>query len=305
MAEIQQDSQINKVDGTGGADLPTIQPDDLNFPKLPSTAEKTPPRTQTPQFVWRPNPTLTETPQEQNRAEEKGKGKQPSRTSDSTPLTRQGYRSGRLADDFWTALNAPNTPPSQKKSLRVIPVLIKDKKGDHMEYLVNSKPTAPKYIAQVHIAELLAGVPWTEARVRQHVVNEVAQALYKVLVFTNPAANPLQKWKQGKWFASWEGEAEGEHICTLYVSALAQEHKIKPRKGNICSWARVPEEVKERLQLHSSEDIEEIAETCEHWHKLTRTSAPISNKPTPEVAATHHNRFSALRDEEVPTTSTQ
>ena len=174
-----------------------------------------------------------------------------------------------------------------------------------MEYLVNSKPAAPKYIAQVHIAELLAGVPWTEARVRQHIVNEVAQTLYKVLVFPNPAANPLQKWKQGKWFASWEGEAEGEHVCTLYVSALAQDHKIKPRRGNTCSWVRLPEEIKVCIQLHSFEDIEETAETCEHWHKLTHTSALISTKSTPEVAAAQHNRFSALRDEEVPTTSTQ
>ena len=72
-------------------------------------------------------------------------------------------------------MNIPHTPTSQKKTLRVIPILIKEKEGT-IDYLVNTKVTIPKPFVQVHIAELLAGVPWTETKVRQHVVNETAQA---------------------------------------------------------------------------------------------------------------------------------
>ena len=51
---------------------------------------------------------------------DKGKGKQKagSSGSDSTPLTRQGYRLGRLAEDFWTAVGIPSIPQAtQKKKL--------------------------------------------------------------------------------------------------------------------------------------------------------------------------------------------
>lgn len=115
-----------------------------------------------------------------------------------------------------------------------------------MDYLVNAKTEGNKAIIQVHIAEQLAGVPWTEARARQHVMNEVVQALYKVFVFTNPSANSLQMWKQGKWFARWEMEGEGDHICTLYVQIPAQEHKLKPRKGYVHSWFPIPLEIQHR-----------------------------------------------------------
>lgn len=180
---------------------------------------------------------------------EKGKGKQVSRTLDSAPITRQGYRSGKLAEDFWVALATPHTPTSMRKTLRVIPIITKAHKDEPLEYLVNTKTAASKAITHVHIGELLAGVPWTESRVRQHVVNEVAHALYKVLVFTNPAANPLQRWKQGRWFADWTCELDGDHTCTLYVSVTAHESKIKPRKGHTFGWHKIPQEIRERIQV--------------------------------------------------------
>jgi hypothetical protein len=109
-------------------------------------------------------------------------------------------------------------------------------KNGAAEILVNRKMHSQPAIVQVHIAKLFAGIPWIETRVKTHIVNEVAQTLYKVLVFTNPANNPLQKWKQGRWFAIWEGEPEGDYTCTLYVSVYVQENKIKPQKGQNHGW---------------------------------------------------------------------
>lgn len=79
------------------------------------------------------------------------------------------------------------------------------------------KTSPPSAITQVHIAELLAGIPWTPSRARLHVVNEISQALHKVLKFNNSTSNPFQSWQQGLWFAHWTEEVEGEHICTLFV----------------------------------------------------------------------------------------
>jgi len=291
--EPQQDTTIalktlepaEAIDST----VPSYQPDELNFPKLPTSTRMTasketiqeqnqnsPEHTSPAQFVWRSKPIIRDmdgavTPEPELRRDEgsKGKGKQVNKPPDSAPLTRQGYRSGRLAEDFWAVLNIPNTPLSQRKTLRVIPILIRDRPDETRDYLVNTKQAASRSIALVHIAEQLAGIPWIESRARQHIVSEVAQALYKVLVFTNPSANPLQKWKQGKWFANWEGDPEGVYTCTLYVTVLAQENKIKPRKGHAHSWIRLPGDISNRVQLHSSNDIEAIEEDCLSWYKLT------------------------------------
>ena len=254
-----------------------LEPTELNFPKLPSPAHKEDTGTQEQRpaspsvstaFVWRTPPKQTE--QDTTRkGKEKGKGKQINRTPESTPLTRQGYRSGRLADDFWTALRIPLTPTSPRKTIRVIPLIIKEgTKEETMEYLVNTKPNTHKAIAQVHIAELLAGVPWTENRAQQHMVSEVAQALYKIFIFTNPAQNPLQWWNKGQWFAHWEKEHEGAHVCTIYVSVIAKANKMRPRRGQTLDWHNVPAEVQTRIQNHSSETIEAIEDDGHHWYKL-------------------------------------
>ena len=108
----------------------TLQPDYLNFPKLPSSAQKIDQREEhqtqqqqtnhleAKQFVWR----KLQMPEMQEQGAiraggEKGKGKQVSRTLDSAPITRQGYRSGKLAEDFWVALATPHTPTSMRKTL--------------------------------------------------------------------------------------------------------------------------------------------------------------------------------------------
>ena len=80
--------------------IPELVPNDTNFPQLNSPKPATPtppsPTSQPPgtphTFVWRRKPDV------QPPDPDKGKGKAPS--TDSTPLTRQGYRSGHLAEDF-------------------------------------------------------------------------------------------------------------------------------------------------------------------------------------------------------------
>lgn len=168
---------------------PELQPDEENFPQLSSPgSRKTPesPREQPPAtprtFIWRMKPQ----PDSETPVKGKEKLKQPG--SDSAPLTRQGYRSGRLADDFWEVLGIPDTPQNQRKKLRVLPLLTKNQ--THKEYLVDNSKQPPTPITTVYIAEVLAGLPWTTHRARQHIVNEVAQGLHKVLIFNNQHTPP-------------------------------------------------------------------------------------------------------------------
>jgi hypothetical protein len=303
--------QVEKTD-TPESKTPSLQPDELNFPKLPS-GNHTPDRSLSQQnspitlekthFVWRTKPVFAElaTPQT-TPSEDKGKGKQQVKNLDSAPVTRQGYRSGRLADDFWTALNPPHPPVAQRKTLQVIPILIADKPELPTQCLVDLKTHKPQPFAQVHIAELLAGIPWSEHRVRQHVVNEVAQTLYKKLVFTNPSANPLQTWSHGKWFSSWEEHQEGEYCCTLYACIKMQEHKIKPRKGQNFGWSTLPEEIRNQLQMHTSEAIESTNADKNQWHTLITKQEFTSIHPAPKAAITRSNRFAVLGE---AATSTQ
>lgn len=145
----------------------TIPADEINFPKLPSPSRtgketvtppsETPEPHEQPHFVWSWKPP---TPEDHTtrKDHDKGKNVQPhAKTLDSTPITRQGYRTGRLVEDFWLALKTPNTPTSSRKTLQVIPFLIKDR--EPAEYLVNIKTQPFQPIARVLIAELLAGVP--------------------------------------------------------------------------------------------------------------------------------------------------
>ena len=171
-----------------------------------------------------------------------------------------------------------------------------------MDLLVNTKQAASRSIALVHVADKLAGTPWTETRARHHIVNEVAQALYKVLVFTNPLTNPLHKWNQGKWLANWEGETEGVYTCTLYVIVLLQETKIKPKKEHAHSWSRLPGKISNRVQLHTSNDIVAIEEDRSSWHKSTHNQELPKHHPVPEGATAHQNRYSVLCEEENTTT---
>ena len=239
-----------------------LQPNDTNFPQLtsPSAGNKTPhsPTTQQPgapqAFVWRMKPPPMAS------SVDRGKGKA---TVESTPITRQGYRSGRLSDDLWEVLAIPSTPSSPRKKLRVFPFLTKN--FNHAEFLSNNNKLTTNSITFVHIAEVLAGVPWTVQRARQHVVNETAQALLKVLIFSNQHNTPFQKWDQGLWFSQWTDTEDEEHLCTLYVNIAAPENKIRIRKGRNLGWKEVPKDIKEvltNLQSFSARTTRYKGGTC-------------------------------------------
>lgn len=102
---------------------------------------------------------------------------------------RQGYRSGRLSDDFWAALDTPATPQNCHKKLRVIPFITKN--NAQVEYLIDKGPSTQLNITKVHIAEVLVGVPWTPHQAQQQVVNEIAQALQKMLIFSSNLTSPF------------------------------------------------------------------------------------------------------------------
>lgn len=304
------------------ATLAALLPDDINFPKLqspyrkpvsppsqlspahnhntpqlrtPQAAEKTP----SPAFVWRskpPNEDIQRTPDTQP---EKRKQK-PSipKIPDSAPITRQGYRTGRLAEDFWSALGIPNTPSTTRKTLHVVPFLVKDQLPEQAEYLVDKKIIPHTTIALVQIAELLAGIPWTTRRAREHVVNETSQALHKVLIFNNNLSNPFQKWSQGRWFANWREDADGEHTCTLIASITVPEAKVKPRKGQNFKWQPIPTEIQAQIAAHTLDNIAPIELIApwidmvgKHQHNLgtqqnaTNHRTATSNKEAPTSGA--------------------
>lgn len=287
---------------------PGLHTNDQNFPKLPSSKQLEEEPTHIPDlpqslespphFVWRSKPPTLQFEEPEAGGERKGKAA--TKAADSTPITRQGYRSGRLAEDFWTMLNPPNTPNSSRKTLQVIPFLLTDHNRESAEFLVDNKHTPHQPIAHVHIAELLAGLPWTESRARQHVVNEVAQALHKVLIFTNKVPNPFQKWKHGYWFAGWEGDSEGDHICTLYAIVQVQETKLKPRKGQNFGWRRVPTKIWERIHSHNVDMIEDGEPERAQWQQMLGTPRRNLHKPNIPTASSP-NRFSVLSEEDLLT----
>lgn len=118
---------------------------------------QTPPESETTSaFVWIIKPPTT--------ASAKGKEKEKTqpKNPDSTPLTRQGYRTGRLAEDFWTVVGMSHTPNTLKKKLRVILVIIKSLDPQYTtgnEYLVDKSTQPSSPIALVHVGESLARIP--------------------------------------------------------------------------------------------------------------------------------------------------
>jgi hypothetical protein len=301
-----------------GRDLPTFLPDDFHFPRLQTPRRYSPghstgrkeghnspaPRlhtphpleqTPTPAFVWGPKPVQEEELRTEEAQTGKGKVKlkpSASKVLDLGPITRQGYRTGRLAEDFWTALGLPNLPASTRKTLQVIPFLIKNPLSKHAEYLVDCKTSPPSAITQVHIAELLAGIPWTSSRARLHVVNEISQALHKILIFNNNMSNPFQTWQQGKWFASWGEEADGDNTCTIFVCVTVTDQKVKPRKGQNSRWQHVLEEIRTRLTNHTED---KIAPIHDHQQWLHMAGKQYNNKETE-----WHNNPASSNVEEPP-----
>ena len=77
-----------------------------------------------------------------------------------------------------------------------------------------------------------------------------------------------------------------------------QGSKIKPRRGQSCGWSKLPPEVKDRIQLHTFEEIEAITEDKLHWLGLIHLA--MINNPNPETKATHQNRFAVLGEESSP-----
>lgn len=310
-------SNVPATPETLGSNVPTLQANDENFPKLPAfkkggvekvthteEVQQNEAHTEATRFVWRPKPTGGECNQPQTPigGGDKGKSVEAEQKTPVAQWKRQGYRSGRLAEDFWATVGVPNTPISVNKSLQVIPFLLKEAtRKEAVEYLVDTRATTHKPIALVHIAEILAGIPWTEQRVKQHVVSEVAQALHKIFVFTSKSPNPLQKWKHGKWFATWEEDTEGEHTCTLHVSIKVQEAKLKPRRGQNLGWRKVPIHVLEKINAHITDTIVDGAEDAQHWQQMTRREASegTTKSQTHPPGVTSHNRFSALLEEKL------
>ena len=290
--------------GQDDHDINMLTPYDINFPKLqtPTPGIRTLPAQQNcepdsknkdTQFVWKPQhvATLISKPH----AAQGGKGKD--KLPESTPLTRQGYRSGRLAEDFWTAIGVPNTPTSNPKMLRVIPFLTKNRQTNQAEYMVDRRGQAFGPIAYVHIAEVLAGIPWTSSRAKLHVVNEVSLAMHKILIFNNNFSNPFQRWNQVQWFAQWTYGTEGESICTLYVSIDVPEQKVKPRKGNNMGWRKEPLEVSALRASQQFENIQLIASEQTLWQSMAGLLP--KTKATDQTPPESHNRFATLLEEEV------
>jgi hypothetical protein len=284
--------------------LPELQPNEVNFPHLnspgitskgnsvqsPSTQQPSTPHT----FVWR-----MKTPSEP-RTTDKGKEKI---CSESAPITRQGYRSGRLAEDFWEVLEIPDTPKTLRKKLRVFPLITKNQ--SQQEYLVDTSKQTLKPITTVHIAEVLAGIPWDQLRARQHVVNEVTQALHSILIFNNQKTTPFQKWSQGRWHSQWSISDEGDHLCTLYVVIPTPENKVRIRKGKEVEWKSLPGKITELLtQTNQGEEVRPAGVVPIKWHELIGQTGPPPRNSTPRseppkvFPTAARNPFAALFAEE-------
>lgn len=245
-----------------------------------------------PTFVWR----AKSHSEINSQGGEKGKEKIKLQGTESTPITRQGYRSGRLAEDFWTALGMPQIPASPRKKLRVIPFITKNEEQE--EYLVDKSILPFANITEVNVAEQLAGIPWSPQRAKQHVVNEVAQALQKILVFNNNHSSPFQKWAQSRWSANWTVNTTGEHTCTLYVCIAVPEAKVKIRKGKELGWKKVPGGIRELLTTITTEQIQEITTQNTQWQAMVGYRELTQNKKPQPPETTSPNRFAVLSEED-------
>jgi hypothetical protein len=297
-ADAEEVKQPNEIQDTPSSSptspdhnpAPELQPNDINFPQLSSPgkdATNITPQQQpgTPQaFIWRRKT--------DNMPTDKEKGKQKTPSVESAPLTRQGYRSGRLADDFWEVLKIPGTPNTQKRKLRVIPFISKNQ--NHSEYLVDNCKQVFTPITTVYIAEQLAGVPWTVLRARQHIVDELAHALHKILIFSNQNNTPIYKWEQSTWFAQWTLSAEGDNICTLYANIVVPESKIKIRKGRMLGWRKIPTAIQEVLTNPYTNQVQDVADMSSHWQDmLGQRGSTLNPSHTPTA-----NLFAVLNDED-------
>jgi hypothetical protein len=163
--------------------------------------------------------------------------------------------------------------------------------------LVDNSKHPYSTITTVPIAEVLAGIPWSVVRARQHIVSETAQALHKVLIFNNQHNTPFQTWDQGRWFSQWEETSEGEHLCTLYVSIAAPESKIKIRKGRNIGWRDIPENIKSTLNTTQTDTIQDVAELKSQWQTMSGKRDFLHTRQQASTP-TGKNPFSVLSEEE-------
>jgi len=275
--EEEIDTQGNELGNVPAA----LQQDDINFPPLsPPQGTKAATTTHqlpqegpsTPSFVWRVrNDNILH-------SSDKGKGKQKQsapRGSESAPLTRQGYRTGRLAEDFWIALDMPNTPKSTHKKLKVIPLLLRN--PEQTEYLIDKAQAPQQTIATIQIAEILAGVPWAPHKVKQHIVNQISHALHKVLIFNTSATNPFQNWNQGQWHAHWQQGEEDEHTCTMVACIPVPVSKIKIRKGTNLVWRQTGPAIQALLTRAPIEGINTMSNNQQLWQEISGTLPETPN----------------------------
>ena len=62
---------------------------------------------------------------------------------------------------------------------------------------------------------------------------------------------------------------------------------------------KVPHEIRERIQLHTSEAIEEVQEESVCWRRMIQAESS-NNKSGLEVPATHQNYFAVLSEKTTP-----
>lgn len=173
------------------------------------------------------------------------------------------------------------------------------KSPEHQDYLVDNSHQPHTSITTIHITEILAGIPWTTQRARQHIVNEIAQGLLKVLIFNNPHNTPFQKWSQGRWHAHWTPTADGEQLCTIFVTIAPPENKIKIRKGKQLKWKPSPPSIMELLTCETSETIQVVGEHISAWSEMTGLHQEGSSHPPQNHTTAAKKSFSAMLDKEV------
>ena len=179
--------------------------------------------------------------------------------------------------------------------MRVIPFISKSQ--THTEYLVDNCKQSYTPITIVYIAELLAGVPWTATRARQHIVNELSQALHKILIFNNQNNTPIHKWEQSAWYAQWTLTEEGDHVCTLYSNIAVPEQKLKIRKGREFGWRKTPTAIQAILTEPHLDQVQEVEDMAPHWQAMTGLRGATHN---PTFTTTARNPFEILTEEENP-----
>jgi hypothetical protein len=163
----------------------------------------------------------------------------------------------------------PNTPKATHKKLKVIPLLLKN--PEQTEYLIDKAQAPQQTIATIQIAKILASVPWSPHKVKQHIVNQISHALHKVLIFNTSATNPFQAWNQGQWHADWQQGEDDEHTCTMVACIPVPDYKIKIRKGKNLVWRQTGPAIQALLTRAPIEGINTMSNNQQLWQEISGT----------------------------------